>query len=418
MQKKLKFTALICCGLFLFLGGVEGHCKVEGLKGLYTFNPQNVPAFLQQIDRSDLHPDIKTSLKEKVFSPTREKLVGHLETGKTTLRDKYIQLMHQITNEEKYTGEKPSLYKFEKDAEVLQAIQNFFNTEGQASSSSSSPSVMEKIHKRFLEESEKIQEEYHNYKKDFFRVLEEEGPYNLSKIFGFINHYLLGIMPSNFNEDTVGGPIPFLGEQALREAGFPILPEGENNAQRHLIFELLKNNGVLKTEIEDPVQYSYDPAQHMRNSLESNQVKKLRLGAGNFPKVLGDIEGKISSCEGFGEINCGGFGDFQDASITINVDSSQRPDIIASFLDLSFWASIPDNTLETVYDNTGWGIGLEKPAVLSEMYRVLQPRGFLKIQDSPSSADLQTRLEQIGFRVIGEEVNPEDGLFYLAAQKP
>ena len=43
-----------------------------------------------------------------------------------------------------------------------------------------------------------IQKDFQEYHAHLLEALQQEGPYNISKIFGFINHYLLGIMPSNF----------------------------------------------------------------------------------------------------------------------------------------------------------------------------------------------------------------------------
>ena len=369
---------------------------------------------VKALDSINLDADTKGLLRDKVFNPSRQELVELLERGETKARDQYAQLMHQIIRSEGYAGDKPELFNLKNSEDVLKAIQDFFNPENSASPSSESS---QRVYQKFLEESERIQKDFQEYHAHLLEALQQEGPYNISKIFGFINHYLLGIMPSNFDEDTVGGPIPFLGEQALREAGFPILPERENNEQRHLIFELLKNNGVLETEIQDPVAYNYNAAHHLKEILELDQSKILRLGAGRFPQALGDASKWIQCAEDTDEVNCGGFGDFQDDSITINVDSSQRPDVIASFLDLSFWASIPADTLETVYDNTGWGIGLENPDILSEIYRVLHPGGFLKVQDIGNTQEAENKLRHIGFKVL-EGQNSEGNLFYLVAQKP
>ena len=184
----------------------------------------------------------------------------------------------------------------------------------------------------------------------------------------------------------------------------------DNLNQRQLLWGLLREQGLIDTQIQDPCAYNYNAGAHLAMALEKKPDAPVIIGCGNHG---GRKSFEIAKLGRFACINCGACSNSHSDHITINVDPSQMPTLLADALDLDLWRQQGSDSVSSLLDESYYYVFF-RPETLSEelfteLFRVLKPGGLFTTPNGLFSIESETldlsksMLQNVGFTILNSE---------------
>ncbi len=178
-------------------------------------------------------------------------------------------------------------------------------------------------------------------------------------------------------------------------AGIIPVEDERRDALRSEYFSLMRDSGLLQTEIESCDGITYDVGEVVQDFLTNHpDTTTLILGCGMRVTYHG-------SC-------CSGEKKLHEKALTVDMNASMGATVQSNMHNSELWRNIPDNSFSEILDHSNGNWVFENTATLKEIFRVLRSGGEFRTLSPSLNEEEGELLKAVGFSIIeGKAFKPE-----------